>query len=392
MATEVKRQCGDCLGQYTLRKGFHPMISITAQYPWDHIQVDYMPMPLESKRKNKFILHVLDIASGYSILRATPDKTEETTARTLIAIFGEHGFPRKLQTDMGTEFLNKNVELIVAEVGILHKVSPPYRPQVLGAAERRHKEISISIRQACAATPEHWDERLPFTMLYQNLRISRRHKSAPFSVYFGRRHVPFADFTDALPEALPVTNDTWAQRLDQLQDTIFPALHHITKKYTGKLTKTFDRLHAHDLIHFDAGDVVMVRSEGRTTKAMKTLFGPYVIKAKVDQRYELAHRDGSAPSEFKDKPQRVELLRLVHRSTEPPLNDDLWTTTEGGVEFRHIIRHRTNDDNGQTEYLVRWREGDPTWETAEAFDDPNDIAAYHKALQTKMRKRQRAQL
>ncbi|KNC74921.1 hypothetical protein SARC_12545 [Sphaeroforma arctica JP610] len=117
-----------------------------------------------------------------------------------------------------------------------------------------------------------------------------------------------------------MTNDTWAQRLDQVQDTILPTLHHITKKCTGKLPKTFDRLYAHDLVHFDEGDVIMT--------------------------HHLTMNCGQKE------------------------------------ECRHIIIHRTNDDTEKLEYLVRWRESNPTWETAEAFDDANDIAAYHKVTQT----------
>ncbi|KNC86111.1 hypothetical protein SARC_01727 [Sphaeroforma arctica JP610] len=166
------------------------------------------------------------------------------------------------------------------------------------------------------------------------------------------------DSTDATLEAQSVTNDTYAQRLDQLQDTILPALYHITKKHTGKLTKTFDRLHAHDLVQFDEGDVVMVRSEGRRTKAMRPLFGPYVVNARVGQSYELANKTGSVTLEFKDNPVRVELLRLENRSSDLLHVDDLWT--EGEVEFRHIISHRMNDDTGKFEYLVRWRERDLT--------------------------------
>ncbi|KNC78225.1 hypothetical protein SARC_09337 [Sphaeroforma arctica JP610] len=127
-------------------------------------------------------------------------------------------------------------------------------------------------------------------------------------------------------------------------------------------------------LEFDKCDVVMGRSEGRTPKAICPLFGPYVFKNRIGQRYEIASKDGSVPSEFKDKPVRIE-LRLVHRSTDPPLDDTLWA--EGGVEFCHVIKHRANDETGSLEYLVRWREGDPTWETAEAFTDPNDIVAYH---------------
>ncbi|KNC86920.1 hypothetical protein SARC_00965 [Sphaeroforma arctica JP610] len=144
-----------------------------------------------------------------------------------------------------------------------------------------------------------------------------------------------------------------------MKDTILPTLHHIAKKYPGRLTKTFDRPHSHDLVHFDEGDVVIVRSEGRTTKAICLLFGPYATKTRIGQRYQIANKDGSAPSDLKSKPVRVELIRLVHRITDPPLDDT--SGDEGGT--------------GKLEYLVRWREGDPTWETVEAFSDPNDIVA-----------------
>ncbi|KNC70577.1 hypothetical protein SARC_16893, partial [Sphaeroforma arctica JP610] len=123
------------------------------------------------------------------------------------------------------------------------------------------------------------------------------------------------------------------------QDTILPTLHHITEKYSGKPTKTFDRLYTHDSVRFDEGDVVMVRYEGRTTKAMRPLFGPYVVKSRIGQRYELANKDGSAPPEFKDRPVRVDLLRLVHRRTDPPLNDELWTKAESSSAIlSHTVR------------------------------------------------------
>ncbi|KNC72835.1 hypothetical protein SARC_14605 [Sphaeroforma arctica JP610] len=224
-------------------------------------------------------------------------------------------------------------------------------------------------------------------MLYQNLKVSCRYKSDPSSVYFGRRHVPFSDFTDDTSDHQPVTNETWAQRLDRFQDTILPTLHRLTMRYTDTLTRNFDRLHADDLVHFEEGDVVMVKSEGRTSKAMRPLFGPYVFKGRNGHEYDLAHRDGSIPSEFKGRPVRVEVIRLVLMSTDPPLDESLWR--EDGSAFRHIIKHRMNYDTGQMEYLVRRREGEPTWETAEAFDDANDIVAYHKVTQTRSRKRRR---
>ncbi|KNC76002.1 hypothetical protein SARC_11487 [Sphaeroforma arctica JP610] len=57
---------------------------------------------------------------------------------------------------------------------------------------------------------------------------------------------------------------------------------------------------------------------------MHSLFGLYLLKTKVGQGYELTNKDWSTSSEFKGKPVRVELFELVHRSTEPPLDEALW--------------------------------------------------------------------
>ncbi|KNC78272.1 hypothetical protein SARC_09291 [Sphaeroforma arctica JP610] len=102
----------------------------------------------------------------------------------------------------------------------------------------------------------------------------------------------------------------------------------------------------------------MVKTEGRTTKAMRPMFGPYVVKQQQGQGYILANKDGTTPSTFKGQLVRVELLRLVHRATEPSLANEMWQ--EQGSAFRHIIRHRQNDHTGVMEYLVQWKEGNPT--------------------------------
>ncbi|KNC75694.1 hypothetical protein SARC_11787, partial [Sphaeroforma arctica JP610] len=94
----------------------------------------------------------------------------------------------------------------------------------------------------------------------------------------------------------------------------------VTLKYTDyALAKQFDRL----LVTFQDDDVVMVKSEGRTTKAMRLMFGPYVVKQQQGQGYILANKDGTPPSTFKGKPVRVELLGLVHRATDPPLANEM---------------------------------------------------------------------
>ncbi|KNC78374.1 hypothetical protein SARC_09196 [Sphaeroforma arctica JP610] len=46
---------------------------------------------------------------------------------------------------------------------------------------------------------------------------------------------------------------------------------------------------------------------------------------------------------------------LIEMGIDPPLDESLWR--DDGSAFRHIIKHRDDDDTGKTRYLVRWREG-----------------------------------
>ncbi|KNC69751.1 hypothetical protein SARC_17734, partial [Sphaeroforma arctica JP610] len=77
---EVRKLCRTCLGNDTMKKGFHPLINITARYLWGHIQMYLIPMAVTSTKGNKFFLHVLDVASGYSSLRAIPATDAKTVA------------------------------------------------------------------------------------------------------------------------------------------------------------------------------------------------------------------------------------------------------------------------------------------------------------------------
>ncbi|KNC76398.1 hypothetical protein SARC_11104 [Sphaeroforma arctica JP610] len=113
-------------------------------------------MPVVSQRKNKpgkfnYGPHRANSITGHTWqiqLRATPGKFK----KTLFAIFEGQGFSRKLQSHMGTEFVNKVVDGVVQEVGISHRVSQQYRLQVLRATERRHKRIKRPIRIGCEST------------------------------------------------------------------------------------------------------------------------------------------------------------------------------------------------------------------------------------------------
>jgi hypothetical protein len=55
---------------------------------------------------------------------------------SLLSIFSLVGFPKILQSDNGTEFVNNVVETLTEIMTVEHRIITPYNPRVNGAAEK----------------------------------------------------------------------------------------------------------------------------------------------------------------------------------------------------------------------------------------------------------------
>ena len=102
IASEI-RDCRDCQRYNIIRAGFHPARSITATLPGDHYQIDLAELP-RSLDGNKFVLVLVDVFTGFVMLKAIPNKESATVARAVWEICCVIGIPKILQSDNGTEF------------------------------------------------------------------------------------------------------------------------------------------------------------------------------------------------------------------------------------------------------------------------------------------------
>ncbi|KNC83109.1 hypothetical protein SARC_04628 [Sphaeroforma arctica JP610] len=115
------------------------------------------------------------------------------------------------------------------------------------------------------------EQRLP---LYEGSTLRSSYPrlfTTPFSVYFGRRHVPFANLTDDFPGHISTTNDAWLNQLDELEKTILPKLHQKTIKYTGAMVEATDQMRKFNLLEFKTEVVVMILAE--TSSQVLTFIG-----------------------------------------------------------------------------------------------------------------------
>ena len=94
------KSCVSCQRYNIYQHGFHPLKSITASLPMDHVAVDLKELP-KSDKGFVFILVIVDVASRFVFLHALENKEMETIAIKLLKTFCLAGFPKIIQSDQG---------------------------------------------------------------------------------------------------------------------------------------------------------------------------------------------------------------------------------------------------------------------------------------------------
>ena len=113
--------------------------------PGDHFQIDLAYMDDKQSQGYTCFLVVMDVVSGFIILRPLTDHNPETIARELFDIFCLVGFPPILSSDSGTDFRNQILKRLNEILCIKHRFTTPYNPQAHGKVERGISTIKFSL-------------------------------------------------------------------------------------------------------------------------------------------------------------------------------------------------------------------------------------------------------
>ena len=350
--------CMSCLKFNVGREGFHPLSPVYANVPWSHIAIDLADPNTTSGDGKNYILVVVDICTRFCVIRAIPDKTAETVAGELCHIFATLGIPSVIQSDNGTEFVNKVLKQITKELRISHRLITAYHPQGNAAAETMVRLTKQQLKKHLEGAHHQWAARLPAVQLQLNSRVTRRHKSMPFALMYGRAvHAPY-------DQSLPMqSEDELLAKFQSICEVVFPAIDEITAASNKKMVDAFAK--GHRITGHDTDMRVMIKNTDRQSKLDPIWVGPYsVVQRTTKGAYVLKDTTGEllprnvAPNHIK-----------VIAST--PLQDDKF------YEVEAVLDHR-----GQApdyEYLVRWRgfnaEHDE-WVSPAAFNDHRVVAEY----------------
>ena len=98
-----------------------------------------------SGRGNKYCLVIVDICTRFVWLHALPDKTAASVAKGLWSTISCMGLPKIVQSDNGTEFVNRVLKEMFNLARIDHRLITAYHARANGAAERMVQTTSQAV-------------------------------------------------------------------------------------------------------------------------------------------------------------------------------------------------------------------------------------------------------
>ena len=194
--------CKECMFFNIGRKGFHPVSTIQACRPMDHVIYDFIRKLRVSERGYCFILIMVCVMTHFVFLKPLRTKSAKEVAFALVNVFANFGVPQILQSD--------NEQVMVADVleelrklgGFQLRRIMKYFPRQNGVVERFVQETKQVLLKWAKGDFSGWEYYIPAIQMGLNNRIISRHRSRPFSVMFGRRMNKFENF-----EGVELAND-----------------------------------------------------------------------------------------------------------------------------------------------------------------------------------------
>ena len=119
-----------CINTYQVPKTTPLLLWPWATRPWQRVHVDF----LEIKGQQFFLL--VDSYSKWLEVVPMDSTTAQATISVLNTIFSRYGFPDKIVSDNGPQFIAEDFKRFLSKNGIKQKLCPPYHPASNGLAEK----------------------------------------------------------------------------------------------------------------------------------------------------------------------------------------------------------------------------------------------------------------
>ena len=351
--TNVVNHCEACLRYNVFQKYYFPSPEeeSSSLTPMALVAFDLLEV------HTSYCLVAVDYFSGFVWLRAIPNKKATSVAAALHQIFTTFGFPMKVKSDAGKEFLNEILDELFRTFGVERSEITPYFHSSNGKVERYNRIVLDVLRKMTNGDLHDWQRNLDFVQLAINCRRDSSEFS-PFEKMFFRPHYVSSSSTDP-PIPIPPSDHQFSSLYANVAKLV-PLLQASLQE--SRLKKSAELNHQRRVTHvaLREGDKVMARNLNRQSKQESWNEGPFIVHRVVGNSYDVEDNFGN--------------LFRYNRSDLRLISEDI--ELDQNLEVKKIVGHRYSDSQ-DVDYLVQTRSSpDPIWLPAKDIQAPQALYTY----------------
>lgn len=323
---EVAKKCIPCLKFNTHGEGFHPMRTINAKQPMDHVVWDLIGKLPTSGNGHNFVLIIIDVLSRFVLLRPLMTKRAKEIAGVMMQVFSDFGVPRIIQIDNDSALLNQCTREIQELAGFQFRNIMAYFPRTNGVVERWVQETKLLLAKVMKGDTEGWDYFIPPIQMALNGRVISRHNSRPFSEMFGRKKNGFEDYR----KEVEMEETQWIEYVEKWGREIWEIILEKGSKRGKEICekKNEKKKAKNKREELKVGDIVMKKKQRRKNKMSERWEGPFKIMEKEKEGYRLGEQEGRMQVGLFP----IEYLKLIEEGGEEEREDE--------YEVEEVVDHR----------------------------------------------------
>jgi hypothetical protein len=341
---DFTKNCIHCQHFNPGKKGFHPLTSISASNPMDHIAIDLAGPFTTSSRGNSYILVIFDYHTKFRFLFPLPNREAISVAKPLLNLFFTFGFPKIMQSDNGSEFVNQIMKHVVDFGGIDKRVISAYYPRANGGVENSIKLVKRILGILVDGREEDWENFIGVTQYHLNQSIHSSHGCTPFFAMFARAPNDFSDYRNL--SLLTTTNPrTIRNRLQEIQDSLRPLINKFNSDYQEKVKKKHDSQSSVTSEILQPGQTVYVEITPDQRTSLSPIYdGPFqIVRRTRSGNYILCTERGRKLRKHYPL-SKLKTTNIINHL--PQENQHI-------QQMQKIISHEENPQG--MKYLIRWK-------------------------------------
>lgn len=252
--------------------------NIVVNEPFEMVGLDILGEFPITRRKNRYIIVLIDYFTKYIETAAIRDKTANSIVDFFLrSVVLRHGCTKRVLTDQGRGFIAEFNNQVLEALSIKHIMSSVYHPSTNGLVERQNRTLQEAISLYVSQNQKDWDLILAFVTFAINTARSESTKFSPFNLIYGRDPKVPLDLIYKTPSNFIAVDDIESRFLESwslVRQNLNDARRRQKDYYDSR----------HRKVSFEIGDKVLiysrVRRVGLNPKLQPLWSGPFIVTKK----------------------------------------------------------------------------------------------------------------